>query len=144
MRQIKFRVFWNGSLWNQDQIGSIRYSDGKIYEIHLNHEHGDNSWNGDTWTRSDDFVLEQFTGLLDKNGKEIYEGDIIRSGDNEICDVVVEFGDTYDFDSENGYYGWFGRYINNDGCCQINQSIKYTSEVIGNIHENPDLLEVKK
>lgn len=74
------------------------------------------------------YELEEFTGLLDKNGKEIYEGDIIR------------WTDDYD---ENGYID-FG-----DGCFLVNWSINSERingdmvddlEVIGNIHENPELL----
>lgn len=81
-----------------------------------------------------DFVLMQFTGLHDKNGKEIYEGDILRR-EFEVFEVMwCEAG--YDSvlafhaigknkASSNHYYGgWNG----ND------------MEVIGNIHENPELL----
>lgn len=73
-------------------------------------------------------TVGQFTGITDKNGKEIYEGDIVRyfaNGNAEIkfykgCWVVMG-KDGYDsFDSLCGYI-----------------------EVIGNIHENPELLESK-
>ena len=76
--------------------------------------------------------LMQYTGLHDKNGKEIYEGDIVRyhyydKPENSIEDEVI-----FDF----GMFGVEG--------CAINLSHVYivkTLEVIGNIYENPELLK---
>jgi len=96
---------------------------------------------------------DQFTGLKDKNGKEIYRGDIIK---DEKCDGlangVVEFGKgTYDtgFYSYQGYYvkypdvyfesGKYKRYENEfdtDGT----GGILFDCEIIGNIFQNPELL----
>ena len=70
----------------------------------------------------------QFTGLLDKNGKEIYEGDIVRNTwsdiykSNDIVEVVKW---------NNGYH------FQHSGAHTINQQIK----VIGNIHEHPELIK---
>ena len=70
----------------------------------------------------EDFLLMQYTGLLDKNGKEIYEGDILEFYDGDRKDEVV---------FEQGFF----RY--KDDCTPIFQ---VECEVIGNIYENPELL----
>lgn len=94
--------------------------------------------------------FEQYTGLKDKNGKEIYEGDIIRYlswRKERIGQVVFDFVD----DSEGYYvgkhYGWgirrddwnfsLGDYSDDNMKCEL-------IEVIGNIHENPELLGGEK
>jgi uncharacterized phage protein (TIGR01671 family) len=94
------------------------------------------------WLSEPGTVLMQFTGLHDRNGVEIYEGDILGTPDLAPS-VVVEFGDTYELMDGNGYYGWYCRYPGKMRACQLNESVKYTSEVIGNRWENPELLEVK-
>lgn len=85
-------------------------------------------------------ILEQFTGLKDVNGKDIYVGDIIVSKPN---------GTTY----ESPKIGVVTRSKISPGWCyetvtdeyNIWTSGKYrTYEIIGNVHENPELLEEDK
>lgn len=70
-----------------------------------------------------DLTIMQSTGLNDKNGKEIYEGDIIQNGTNKFSRRIVKF----DLQSQTGI-GY------NIGKSKLN-------EIIGNIYENPELLK---
>ena len=74
-------------------------------------------------------TLCQFTGLTDKNGKKIFEGDIVAS---QWSRGVVCYGE-FNCSCCDGIYGWYF-----DGA-DIREYDMY--EVIGNIHDNPELLE---
>ena len=74
----------------------------------------------------DKYELEQYTGLKDFNGAEIYEGDILQDVDDSTIVGIVEYDEA------------FGEYD-----CGDNNLYECTRDciVIGNIHENADLLE---
>ncbi|HEO6694322.1 TPA: hypothetical protein VBA85_000880 [Streptococcus agalactiae] len=80
----------------------------------------------------DDYILMQSTGMLDKNGVEIFDGDIVKlrytiSSDFELFKVNQFRGGSWHIDNRRrGSDLW----LRNEDC-----------EVIGNIHENPELLE---
>ncbi len=79
----------------------------------------------------DDIILMQSTGLKDKNGNEIFEGDILGSKDG-ILDSVVEFR------SDLGMWTTsLIRYNNFERLCNVASERK----IIGNIYKNPELLK---
>ena len=82
-------------------------------------------------------TVGQYTGLTDKNGKKIFEGDICQIKGISYIDetpFVIEWN--------NEYCGWFWKDLNfasaTDG---ITQDITKTAKIIGNIHDNPELLK---
>ena len=87
-------------------------------------------------------TVGQYTGLKDKDGKEIFEGDILKTdkfiGVIEYNDIVAALVVKIN-DSTDNYYHWS---FLNEGDITRNSQLQYT-ERIGNIYENPELLEVK-
>lgn len=71
------------------------------------------------------WIFMQFTGLKDKNGKEIYEGDLV-SGTNGLHTFIVTY-------MRNGFIA-----VSKNGAAEF--AIPDHWEVIGNIHQNPELL----
>lgn len=111
MREIKFRAWskkykifcWNGRAMTLQDLAIIEHSPEVV----------------------DELVYLQYTGLNDKYGKEVYEGDILASGYRK---GDVEF-----------YRGiYVVREMNGQGL--LSQYLKADFEVIGNIYENPELL----
>ena len=85
-------------------------------------------------------TIGQFTGLHDKNGKEIYEGDVIRSdcGNGEVRHLISFFDIIASFVAEMLPDNDINDY------CTLSQAwiLNYNKEVIGNIHDNPELLNL--
>ena len=82
----------------------------------------------------------QFTGLHDKNGKEIYEGDILNVGENLVCEIVYVDKNVEDYGDEIHCAFHAKVYIHNK-TIPLDSYLKNNCEIIGNIHENPELLQ---
>jgi uncharacterized phage protein (TIGR01671 family) len=89
-------------------------------------------------------IFQQFTGLKDINGREIYEGDIIYAHLND-SKYIVKFGqhtlsDEYDGTDCCGFY--LDRIASSSYTAEsIGKTSKHNLKIIGNIFENPELLE---
>ena len=126
MREIKFRS-WDTYNKEMLEVQELDYAD---------------SYNGQPMIRTtmyndyfdtEDMILMQYTGLKDKNGVEIYEGDIVRI-----------LGGEY----EQGFYEWDEKVCIKDFIYDgfnlimtVNQIGNEALEVIGNIYDNPELIE---
>jgi len=90
--------------------------------------------------RKNRFDILQFTGITDKNGKEIYDGDIIKDIDGSI--LTVQYGGPYEYCgfgvSRKRRPGEFGTDPTWD---ELNSRWCKDIEVIGNIYENPELVQ---
>lgn len=116
---------WDGERFRDDYVVM---PDGSVVVLSLDRTYGDKLKYTVPWT------LSRFTGLLDKNGKEIYEGDIVRHPEYYFYDHLMPGGiEVIEWDG-NGFNEllWFGYGNYPDHV-----------EVIGNVFQNPELLEVK-
>lgn len=125
----KFRAYDSGSLSRMYQPDEVMVGNGDIWIIDEDSVAGD-------WIVNNDIHLMQSTGLKDKNGKEIFEGDIV---DYKGREAVVKW--------HGSYASFIYRFV--DG---LKERVSewdplflacYNFEVIGNIYENPELLEVE-
>lgn len=119
----KFRAYDGGSLNRMYQPDEVMVGGGNIWIIDEDSVAGE-------WIVNNDIHLMQSTGLKDKNGKEIFEGDVVKC--NGLLGTIESFKAMWicSFVKYNNYQkvGFFAQEI----------------EVVGNIYENPELLEDKE
>ena len=143
-REIKFRV-WFKPTAKYKAYFEDRYHH-KLEDLHCS-TYTQEDFLDDTWLDTDDYesiVFEQYTGLKDKNGKEIYEGDIIQ--ETILADDIFDGTYRYKVYWDEDTLCWSIKGISDtdyhlrDDLWETNASC----EVIGNIHENPELLGGKE
>ena len=100
------------------------------------------SYSATRWAEEAQLInLCQYTGLKDQNGIEIFEGDIVRVTDDDERTDFSDGGIGTVCGLEELYMWYIDGEVQN-GIFDINQS--YYIEVLGNIYENPELLEVSE
>lgn len=139
-REIKFRA------WDKEEKKM-----GKPFSIHLLVSAFNDEGNYNDYCETDlaklnysggnDYEVMQYTGLKDKNGKDIYEGDILKEifiDDDEREEWIIEVG------FENGCFCFRYRNTQNLGLREYYPLYNGVpeAEIVGNIYEDPTLLEV--
>ena len=115
-RPIKFRA------WEKDISNMIGWVDLNLHSLHKFFE-------------NENYIVMQFTGLKDKHGKEIYEGDIVTNGklkgDVKLGEYKHYFGDSFSLA--------IGFYLDGDDYFYLSEILKNNDfsniEIIGNIYE---------
>lgn len=126
MREIKFRFYDKRHLCYSEEpyFRLLLSNNGKVYNSEV-----------DLWYDPNErYYVEQYTGLLDKKGNEVYEGDINQQG------LFIKWNQLHNC------FGWFNR---NGFISEILSNVydskgnisnyHIDSEIIGNIHQNPEL-----
>lgn len=126
MRELKFRAWVQPDSFNQKPTMFTGFGFADIYSGY--DEANVYCKDGQTWAEPDweTAKLMQYTGLKDKNGKEIYEGDILKERTGKLSKVVWELD------------GWFVSGKWPDGYGPLSVQLP-DAEVIGNVYENPEL-----
>jgi uncharacterized phage protein (TIGR01671 family) len=112
MREIRFRMF---DTIEREFMNGSRVIESRIYELH----------------NKGRFIFQQYTGLKDKFGQEIYEGDVVKF--KHSCEREYDAVGVVEYKQQ-----WCGFYFADNRRLNSNMNLR----VIGNIYEDPQLLEV--
>ena len=136
MREPKFRA-WDKVTNKYYVVSTLEYADnGELCEVWL--ADIPITETNDACRNPKDVILEQYTGLKDKNDKEIAVGDIVKARWLRAKNARLNTRGEVKFGG-----GWFYIYDDPDGQDRLGAPIHncYQLEIVGNIHENPELLE---
>lgn len=125
-RELKFRI-WDKKESEYMCLGAtgIDALTGEVVDYY---------WDATTLEK-EDYIIEQYTGLKDKNGKEIYEGDIIRVDSFFDYETVSDYEVAWDEDFLS-YHLKCIKGVNYDN--DLGDISESACEIIGNIHENQE------
>ena len=137
MREIKFRA-WDKIGKRMGEVNYIKYSNVQYNQVSARFKQKgktvDEWFNYGDKDGCDNIILMQYTGLKDRKGKDIFEGDIVAEG---TINYVVAF-----------YAGAWRLKQNIDGDTWWKSLYRYVAnfrvEVIGNVYENPEFLQEDK
>lgn len=119
---VKFRAWDGGSLSRMYSPEEVMVGDSCIWIL-------DEDSESNEWIVNNDLVLMQSSGMIDKNGKEIFDGDVLGSIDGMLNGVVKYNSKLVMWTNDLLLYNNFEKLW----------SIADSREIIGNIYENPEL-----
>ena len=125
----KYRAYDGGSLSRMYQPDEVMVGNGDIWIIDEDSVAGD-------WIVNNDLHLMQSTGLCDKECTEVFEGDILHH------QIQTEYTFIVKYDKDKGR--WYGDGLSRTYRIDITKEFLPYYKVIGNIYENPELLEDKE
>ena len=123
----KFRAYDSGSLSHMYQPDEVMVCDGKIWIQ-------DEDSEANEWIVNNDLNLMQSTGLYDKEGTEVFEGDILHH------QIQTEYTFMVKYAKDKGR--WYGDGLSRTYRIDIAKRFLPYYKVIGNIYKNQELLEV--
>ena len=145
MRELKFRV-WDGEKFLRSSFGK---KDAEFISLKI--EGGILPQYGGLINYHKTMVVQQYTGMKDRNGKEIYEGDIVKcfATLNKNYDENLKeqkrrcFNNVVDYWCGNLGVGFRLKGTHYQVMLKKHHVYNFDMEVIGNIYENPELLNIK-
>lgn len=132
----KFRA-WHKTWEEMCKVKQIRFNDdGNVTRVLVKGRELVKGVNFGSDTRLDEIELMQSTGLVDKEGTEVFEGDILHHQIQTEYTFIVK----YDKDKTR----WYGDGLSRTYRIDLMKRFMQYYKVIGNIYENPELLEVEE